>query len=227
MKRQHHGVIPLQYERTIEGVRIEDLGVYEYLKSVREEAESAGFKRIKSDLSDDDDDIYIAPPSIPPSTTPAPATLAANSMNDWKSIFMKDFLKLKSEVIAQECDLWPQPGSAAQWRRYITENPPIKFDIIQTQFDHATCMKLLVHFTSWLSSKTNDNFSQWIYVMFLRIDNVLEYSDSGIIRQLGKKALRLLDNPETQFTDTSRYTCEFIVLIVVEYYNQRDLASPI
>ena len=136
---------------------------------------------------------------------------------------MNDFMALKSQMDMEDLEpvQWTQPANIASWRKRVMEAGPPSFQVIY-QFDHSTAMKLAVHFTSWLSATTNDNFSQWIYVLLLRIDNLLDSDDCHIIRSLGKKAVKLLETPK-EYNDTALYTFRFIVLVVNKYYRQSDI----
>ncbi|EGV61561.1 hypothetical protein PSN45_000239 [Yamadazyma tenuis] len=226
-------VIPVEYEEVIEGIPVQKSAVYEYLASVRQEAETVSYMtptEVASDStseklyqSDSSTEFYI--------NTNIGNVQLEEPLEKWKNVFLKDFRRTKSQI---DSDLslersshppWEQPESASLWRKYVIDNPPPAFEVIQYQFDHITAMRLLVHLTSWLSNKTNDNLSQWIYCLLLRTDSVLEYSDCAIIRGLGKKAVKLLQKSENDaaVSSTAKYTFEFIVLLVCHYYHQKDI----
>ncbi|CUM45119.1 uncharacterized protein AC631_00934 [Debaryomyces fabryi] len=163
----------------------------------------------------------------------------------WKKELIEEFLHLKEavELYAQSLKLQPShisenvsevetyneipfdiPQTATAWRQYIMNNhpPPIKFFFIH--LNRPTIIKLLIYVTKWLSANSNENLSKWIFLLFLRLDNLLDHIDCSIVRDLAKKAIKIKVNTDPQdINDVSNYTIDMVIVIVGEYYRQRDL----
>lgn len=71
-----------------------------------------------------------------------------------------------------------------------------------------------------------ETFGQWIWKLFLKLDNLLEASECSILRELAKTAMKLkskLDESSTVENSIARFTFDMIVVIVGTYYGQSDL----
>lgn len=224
---ENRSVLPVNHETIIDDIEVEDQEVIEYLKSVKEEANSITFYPLESidqdeeeydDYEDFIENIHIS--EVIPDNNQEP-----EFQTQWEKTFLEQFMQLK-EIIQNQPHShksWTSPETSGQWRKYMTENPPPSYDIIRG-IDHVTTIRLIANLTSWLSTKVNDNLSLWIYTLFLRIDNVLDYNDCAIIRGLGKKALRLSTVSEpSNCSPTAQYTFKFILLIMYHYYHQKDI----
>lgn len=211
----------------IEGYEVEDVvDVYKYLNSVRQEADIVSTTFHQRPLTSPN----LSKQSNPSESSPPIDKHEKGNQNPslWKKVFLTDFLSLKAQINQtlpheQPSEIWPQPQNISSWRKCVMETLPPSFRVIYHQFDHITAIKLIVHFTSWLSGTTNENFSKWIYLLLLRVDNLLDHNDCSIIRGLGKKAIKLLNAPDRQYSETASYTFEFIILVVKEYYKQVDI----
>lgn len=162
----------------------------------------------------------------------------------WKKELMDEFLSLKNEVeiylqslkllktqeshstpIEQTTSLqYTIPETANGWREYIINNPPPPIRYFFESLNRPTVIKLFIYAAKWLNANSNENLSKWIFLLFLRLDNLLDHIDSSIVRDLAKKALKIKNNTQPQcINDISKYTIDMIILIVGEYYRQRDL----
>lgn len=173
---------------------------------------------------------------------------AANTSDEnkiWKKELMEEFLQLKEAVQVYLQSLKLQPGhfseneieaqtdneihfdipeTATAWRQYIMNNPPPSIKIFFMHLNRPTIIKLLIYATKWLSANSNENLSKWIFLLFLRLDNLLDHIDCSIVRVLAKKAIKIKVNTVPQdINDVSKYTIDMVIVIVGEYYRQRDL----
>lgn len=174
----------------------------------------------------------------------------------WSQQLMSKFLSLK-QIIKQETSICQNskashfdnmiiPQSASAWRTFILQNLPPSVEFFYAKLDHPTIIKLIIYFTKWLSINTPESLSKWIFIVFLRLDNLLDYTETSIVRDLGKKARKLADkihNNEQEERDTeddtnkdyvenlanrtpssiAMYTIDMVLVIVGEYYGQKDL----
>lgn len=215
----------------VEGFQVEDvLDVYQYLNSVQKEADIVSTTFTTERLLTSQTVGKAEHQNIDNEEARIPGHGEfVFELKLWQQEFLNDFLELKTQIahqidsISEEEQSWTPPANVSGWRKYVMELPPPPFAVIY-HFDHTTAIKLMVYFSSWLSSTTNDNFSRWIYSLFVRIDCLLDHNDCAIIRNLGRKAVKLLAKPD-QYSDTCSYTFEFIIVIVNKYYKQNDIMS--
>lgn len=224
---ESRSVLPVSHEVAIDGITIEDLRVFDYLKSVKEEADAISFYP-RDSLSQDEME-YEDYQEIEEYEGDSQETIEVDPLSriesPWERNFLGEFLQLKQNILDEPhtTTRWASPETSGQWRKYMTENPPPSYEIIRN-IEHVTTIRLIANLTSWLSTKVNDNLSLWIYTLFLRIDNVLDYNDCAVIRGLGKKALRLLTvSDSSKNTPIAQYTFQFILLIMYHYYHQKDI----
>lgn len=165
--------------------------------------------------------------------------------NEWGMELIREFLRLKEDIAKyvetekqkqqSESDLENNkesttpieiPETATAWRQYIVNNPPPPLSFFFFTLNRPTIIKLLIYTTKWLSANSNNNLSKWIFLLFLRLDNLLDHTDCAIVRDLAKKAIKIKSTfkPE-DINETSKYTIEMVIIVVGEYYRQRDLLS--
>ena len=65
--------------------------------------------------------------------------------------------------------------------------------------------------------------SRWIWIALIRIDNLLDPNECSVIRDLAKKASKLSSKDVDNATPASKYTINMILVLVRNYYGQRDL----
>lgn len=142
----------------------------------------------------------------------------------WKSTVLRELVRIKSDLAKSpldyvECTL--DPNSIPKWKKHVFDSapPPMGFFF---GLERPTVLKLLVYCTRWLSVLVNANLSQWIWCAILRIDNVLDANEASVMRDLGKKAVKLLARLNNA-SDIAKYTIDMVTVVVSEYYGQRDL----
>lgn len=210
---------------TTEAKDPEDRSVFEYLSSVRTEAENdRSFfyvdRKVASETTCDvspnpqlnSDPIYID--------------------QEWARSLLDRFLQLKESIKTERFDpsepKYSVPTSAALWRTHVFENPPPPIEVFFLLLDHLTVIKMIVYFTKWLSTSTNENVSRWVFLMFLRLDSLLDFDETSIVRELGKKAQKiLLKTSGRDIEPMAKFTIEMVLVIVGEYYGQRDLLASL
>lgn len=201
-------------QRSAFGLERDDSDAMRYLASVRREAEN-----------DQCVHFVAAEPRRRPVADEAPVAPPHGALAQWQDRLVDSFLALKEELQTQLArhDSGPPPvlpQTAAAWRQHVFGGAAPTTAVVFAM-NHATAIKLLIYTTQWLSANTPDNVSRWIYMLFLRIDNLLDRSECAIVRDLAKKAARLRGSPN--LTPMSRYTVDMVLCIVARYYRQLDL----
>jgi survival of motor neuron protein-interacting protein 1 len=118
------------------------------------------------------------------------------------------------------------PETANEWRKLVMETMPPSIGFFYA-LDHSTVFKLVIYFTKWLSVSTNENLSRWIWLCFVRIDNLLDASEVSLLRDLAKKATRLIDKAHVFENRIASYTIAMVILVVGIYYGQRDMLDSL
>lgn len=159
--------------------------------------------------------------------TPKNTTNGTETFTVWSENLLQQFLRLKQELSQNEHTPSTEViniDSVPKWKKYVMDNKPPPIDHFFEQFDRQMVFKLIVYFTRWMSVSTNANLSQWIWFALLRVDNVLDHNEASVLRDLGKKAVKLSSRTESLNTSQiSRFTIDAVIVIVGEYYGQRDL----
>ncbi|CUM47370.1 unnamed protein product [Debaryomyces tyrocola] len=237
-----HAAFPVTKQRNEATDSLTD-SVQSYLESVRREAEKDQciyYSHRSQNPAPGDNENETIEDSKEESIIP----IAPDNNEIWKTELMEEFLRLKEdvEIYLQSLKVQPNhtsenkteaeantempfdiPETATAWRQYIINNPPpsIKFFL---HLNRPTIIKLLIYATKWLSANSNENLSKWIFLLFLRLDNLLDHIDCSIVRDLAKKAVKIKVNTSPQdINDVSKYTIDMVIVIVGEYYRQRDL----
>ncbi|KAH3677009.1 hypothetical protein WICMUC_001915 [Wickerhamomyces mucosus] len=112
------------------------------------------------------------------------------------------------------------PTNFTEWRKYIMDNDPI-LPII-TNFDHELTIRLVIYCTKWLTNKTPDQVSKWIYALLIKLNDLLEISDQATLRDLALKAKKLHDK-DSEKTGISQITIRFVLIIISRFFGQKDL----
>ncbi|CAK7891743.1 hypothetical protein CAAN1_01S06876 [[Candida] anglica] len=202
--------------------------VMQYLASVRNEAElDTPVHFVKRSKEKTKDDTIVKQSNEQNSTIDYNTTSTIPDEINWQENLLSTFLSLKEEVQIQtilpnSATSQPLPSSASAWRELIftsKEPPTVRFFF--TELDHSTTIKLLIYSTQWLSTNTPSMLSRWIYMLFLRLDNLLDHNECAIVRSLAQKAIKLRTKPN--LSPISRYTIDMIITIVGKYYHQKDL----
>lgn len=218
--------------------------VQSYLESVRREAEKDQciyYTHISQNPPPEDNENEAIKDSK------EECTIAVESDNNeiWRTELMEEFLRLKAdvEIYLQSLRVQPDhssenqpeaeanteipfdiPETATAWRQYIINNPPPSIEFFFLHLNRPTIIKLLIYASKWLSANSNENLSMWIFLLFLRLDSLLDHIDCSIVRDLAKKAIKIKANTNPQdINDVSKYTIDMVIVIVGEYYRQRDL----
>lgn len=222
--------------------------VQSYLESVRNEAEKDKciyYTHRSQNLTPENNQDETIEASKEDSTVAIPP----DNNEIWKAELMKEFLRLKEDVEIYRQSLKVQldpisddksetetnteenteipfhiPETAGEWRQYIINNPPPSIKFFFLHLNRPTIIKLLIYASKWLNANSNENLSRWIFLLFLRLDNLLDHIDCSIVRDLAKKAIKIKVNTIPQdINDVSKYTIDMVIVIVGDYYRQRDL----
>lgn len=224
-----HAAFPISYPS--EDTELESFQVYRYLSDVRKEAEIGGsvsfVPRIKNneEVQDNSSD----------------AKNRKDTRNEeQRAVFLKEFLRRKedakqlyakyqvSEYSDEDGDSEEItiPDTASEWRKLIMNTPPPSMNFFYSKIHHMTVIKLIIYSTKWLSASCNKNLSDWIFRLFLRLDNLLDHTEQSIVREFGKKAIKVKDKVGLEnMTEIVKYTTDMIITIVGDYYGQKDLLS--
>ncbi|RCK57263.1 hypothetical protein Cantr_06799 [Candida viswanathii] len=140
-------------------------------------------------------------------------------LSAWSEHLLEEFLSVKQQLnggrhVPKDSYI---PGTTADWRKFLLQEPP-EISYFFTSLDRQAVFKLIVHITKWLSISSRPTLSQWIWKIFLRIDNVLDANECSTIRDLGKKANKLKQKQlesDKEVDSISRYTVDLVLIIVV------------
>ncbi|EMG45714.1 hypothetical protein SBY92_003498 [Candida maltosa Xu316] len=139
-------------------------------------------------------------------------------------LFIKQQLQSTRHIPVSDTSI---PATTSEWRKFLLEEPP-EISYFFTAMNRQDNFKLLAHITRWLSITSRPTLSQWIWKLFLRIDNTLDANETSTIRDLGKKALKIKakqSESETEVDSISKYTVDMILIIIGKYFGQLDLLS--
>lgn len=216
-----HSAFPIEQD--------DDSDVMKYLTSVRQEAESdrcVYFVERKEEEATEDE---IGEATMQAVEDIVVGEIELHEAIQWRDNLLHNFLSLKDELkthisrINQAHNLLvdPLPQTAVAWRKLVFQNTPPTVDLLFNSVDHSTTIKLLIYCTHWLSINIPENLSKWIYMLFLRLENILDHSEVSIVRDLAKKAIKLRE--KENLTSISKYTMDMVISVVGIYYRQRDL----
>ena len=214
----------------------ESKDVMQYLRSVRREAEREHVVYFSDKRKLEDNQVGLQTDKNNQTEghneTSKPAEMGQEDeakFDLWQDNLVSKFLELKQtlaqynwqSMAVQNIHL---PETAVQWRKYILEHKPYPIQYFYTTIDRPTIFKLIVYFTKWLSVSTSTNLSKWIWTIFLRMDNLLDPNECSVLRDLGKKAVKLSTRlTSDNSSEVSQYAIDMIIVIVGNYYGQRDL----
>lgn len=149
----------------------------------------------------------------------------------WSNKLLDDFMSIKNQL-KDVCHI-PRnhhiPKTTADWRKYLLQEPP-EIGYFFTTLDRLSVFKLIAHITRWLSINSRPTLSQWVWKIFLRIDNTLDANECSTIRDLGKKAYKTKLKQVESDKDVdaiSKYTVDMVLVIVGKYYGQLDLLQVV
>ncbi|KAK6203409.1 uncharacterized protein RJT21DRAFT_2752 [Scheffersomyces amazonensis] len=239
MSDEHKSVDPLfgQYRAFPTSVGEDDTegdseGVSSYLRSVRRQAEEEDivyFAHRDTDRNRDNTEIHEV--IINEDNNSKNIDHIINPQ--WSEDLIKKFTSIKQQInlvntsVVQN-NIQPNiiPETAAECRKYMLEHDPPSIDYFYQEIDRATIFKHLIYYTKWLSKNTNEYLTKWIWISFLRIDDVLEANECSIVRDLAKKALKIISKvPQHELDANTSFTIDMILALVSQYYGQKDLLT--
>lgn len=218
--------------------------VLQYLRSVRSEAENdrpfyATERSTNADSSPPKPQSFILPqedvdkvieklllekkshePAEEASETFIPISAVSTEETGEEALDIEQVEPEQDETQSQQSSI---PQTASQWRNLVfTTEPDAEF---LSLLEHTTIIKLIVYYTKWLLTLMPLNLSMWIFATFVRLDNSLNYAESTIVRDLGKKAKKIFTNVRTDENVLSavKHTISMVLAVVGNYYGQRDL----
>ncbi|QRG39743.1 hypothetical protein FDK38_004197 [Candidozyma auris] len=191
--------------------------VFQYLKSVREEAEAdQPFYYVRREETQ-----KIAQPTETESIFPL-ETVDEIIKTFEQAKNARDERLRKEDEQADEMS-YAVPETAAEWRKKLfTESPdPVFLEFLE----HTTIIKLVVYYTKWLSMSMPEELGQWIFTTLLRLDHELDHKEMAIVRDLGKKALKIREKLACadDASKTSQHIVNMTIAIVGVHFRQRDL----
>ncbi|ABN66682.1 predicted protein [Scheffersomyces stipitis CBS 6054] len=205
----------------------EDNDVALYLQSVRREAEEDScvhfVERHEVEATKENSDIDKAIDS-------KISTTESHPLDQWSEDLLTRFESLKQQLQTLQTEIhssvpsdFEVPDTANQWRKFVFEHEPPSIVYFYKNIERATVIKLLVYFTKWLTLSSSAVLSRWIWIALIRIDNLLDPNECSVIRDLAKKASKLSSKDVDNATPASKYTINMILVLVRNYYGQRDL----
>lgn len=138
---------------------------------------------------------------------------------------MEEKEKMKNTPVS-DSTAYEFPETAGSWRKLIMETEPPNYGYFSC-LTHSTVIKLIVYATKWLSANTSPSLSQWLFALFVRLDRPLDQTETAIVREVAKKALRIHERANGELNTTTRYSIGYVVAINALYYGQQDLLSEL
>lgn len=194
--------------------------VYEYLRSVRREAEAdKSFHFVERTEKEEKEESAQLMMIVPQETID-------KIMDTFKAQKQARDERLEQEENEDaEEKTFQVPESAALWRKKVfSEQPDPQFlDFLE----HTTIIKLIVYYTKWLLASLPEELGKWIFLTLLRLDSDLDHRETAIVRDLGKKAVKI--RAKLEELEGSHAVCEYItdmtLVIVAIHFRQRDLLT--
>lgn len=191
--------------------------VYQYLKSVRQEAQA------------DKPFHFVERASTTETKESAQTELIIPQEKVDEIMRAFDALKKdKTEDLQSDSETeqhYDVPESAAVWRKKVfTEQPDPSF---LKSLEHTTIIKLIVYYTKWLLINMPEQLGLWIFTTFLRLDRDLDHREMAIVRDLGKKALKLREKlgDANDVAPAVEHIIDMTLSIVAVHFRQRDLLT--
>ncbi|GEQ72650.1 hypothetical protein JCM33374_g6337 [Metschnikowia sp. JCM 33374] len=204
----------------------EDSSVYDYLESVRKEAEHDRVCHfVDREFPKAQINGYREPVS---STQPGVSPLS----KEYMSIIME---RLRQEKIKYQKS--PQESGNAFSLDQLDFNSDkatmsTGTDAIPRQeicISDTTSHTGFFYYTKWLSGSMPETLTEWIFATFVRLDCGLDHQELAIVRALGVKAQKLREKfreaatQEVQVSQLVQSCVDMIVTVVSEYFGQKDL----
>ncbi|KAG5419726.1 hypothetical protein I9W82_001606 [Candida metapsilosis] len=196
-----------------------DQDVLRYLQDVRNEATSMNhiFYHERENSSRETDLI---------ASTEDPVAITDPAFDAWSSQLIHNFKQLKEKIRNQD----PKTISydtkySLKWKTAFKNSPP-DINYFAYALDRKLCFDILAELTKRLSITMKETFGQWIWKLFLKIDNILEASECARMRELAQVAIKLkskLEESTTVVNSVAGFTFDMIIVIVGTYYGQYDL----
>lgn len=145
----------------------------------------------------------------------------------WAKTVMDKFMDQKTDMKqSQQKNSYTYPDTSVEWRTLIMGSEPPEHTYFMA-LTHSSVVKLIVYATKWLSAKTSPNLSLWLFTLLVRLDTPLDYSETAVLRETAKKAIRIYTRANHQLDSTTKYTFAYLVAIIGIYYGQQDLLHEI
>ncbi|KAH3686606.1 hypothetical protein WICPIJ_002405 [Wickerhamomyces pijperi] len=103
-----------------------------------------------------------------------------------KSNFTSNLATYQSMPLPTELKI---PSNFTAWHKFLTSTPPTLS--ILSQFDHELCIRVLTYLIKWVNKKMNLNLTMWCWGILMRLSDVLEVRDVGLVRALGNEARKV------------------------------------
>ncbi|KAI5956800.1 hypothetical protein KGF54_000417 [Candida jiufengensis] len=197
----------------IDGV---DADVSNYLNSVRSEAKSLSIM-YQDIVKIQDEEVEMIPEDD-------------ELLNEWSNGLYEKFISLKEKIKNYQIETSSYDKQYnLKWKESFKQPPP-DIDYFIYALNRKICFDILVFLTDWITLSTTATTSQWIWKIFLKLDNFIEANECSILRDLANKAIlrkqQLLEIGKSA-NSTSKFTYDMIITIVGKYYGQTDLLSSL
>ncbi|KAI5964509.1 hypothetical protein KGF57_001001 [Candida theae] len=196
-----------------------DQEVIQYLQGVRSEASAMNHIL----YHEREDHIIVQDHHTPIHSEP---TVTDVKFHTWSTQLIHNFKVLKERIRTQDQNTISYDTIySLKWKTAFKNSPP-DINYFVYALDRKLCFDILVELTKRLSITMKETFGQWLWKVFLKLDNILEASECAILRDLAKTAIKLkskLDESTTVANSIAGYTFDMIIAIVGLYYGQSDL----
>lgn len=195
-----------------------DQDVLRYLRGVRNEASTMNQILYYNKSEQEDED--------PVALSQQADVVADIEFDAWSTQLVNKFKLLKEKLHTHDVDTIPYDDKySLKWKTAFKNSPP-DVNYFLYALDRKICFDILLELTKRLSITMKDSFGQWIWKVFLKLDNILEASECSILRELAKTAIKLkskLEESTTVENSVAAFTFDMIIVIVGTYYGQSDL----
>ncbi|KAG5355729.1 hypothetical protein CJU89_5437 [Yarrowia sp. B02] len=154
-------------------------------------------------------------------------------VNEWRVEIRKSFMELRKTVQAHG-DERPElpadvelPSTFSKWKTFISGStapePTLQFI---ASLPHQQLFMLLEYCHKWLGPKISRGLSIWLTGLLACLPDILDASEQASVRNLGKRALEILQNPKyNRLTDVTVFALKSVVIISADVFHQHDLVE--
>lgn len=156
-------------------------------------------------------------------------------VNEWRVEMRKSFMELRKTVQAHG-DERPElpagtelPSTFSKWKTFISSSTAVEPTLqFIASLSHQQSFMLLEYCHKWLGPKISRGLSIWLMGLLACLPDILDASEQASVRNLGKRALEILQNPKyNRLTDVTEFALKSVVIVCADVYHQHDLLETV